>query len=105
MWMPLHARTHPILRGLALQCRMTPASKYAVDTKRMIVTGRFGQGVPRWPQTKNNPGDELLRRYDMYPKPNGKESQDAKSIVHDSPPTGPPHGQILYLQEGAYGTG
>ena len=37
------------------------------------------------------------------PSQQGKESQDAKSIVDDNPPTGPPHGQILYPQEGACG--
>ena len=61
-------------------------------------------GCPQVATNKKFPGNELLRRYDMYPKLKGRESQEVKSMVEDNPPTGPPHGPILYPQEGACGS-
>ena len=52
---------------------MNPKGKYAVDTRRMMVTGKVRQGIKEWPQTKNYPNKELLGRYDLYPDPRGKE--------------------------------
>ena len=68
---------------------MNPQSKYAVDTRRMMCTGKPRQGIKEWPMECNIPGKELLGRYDMYPDPRGLESkEDPKS---DPPPTQAPH--------------
>ena len=89
-----HCGCHPIqgqtLRGLAKPCKNNPRSKYAVDTRRMIVTGNVRQGVTKWPQDKNLPGNELLGRYDMYPHPQGQESLTAARLEVTSPPTTAP---------------
>ena len=82
---------------------MNPLSKSAVDTRRMIATGRVRQGIREWPQNTNYPNNELLGRYDLYPKPSGKEQQSATRGEEEPPPTGPPDGQILYPQNGASG--
>ena len=82
---------------------MNPRCKYAVDTRRMIVTGKVRQGVRKWPQTHNYPNKELLGRYDLYPQPSGKEQQSAAKLQEETPPVGPPDGQILYPQDGASG--
>ena len=99
--MPLHAGV--LASWTSHQCPMTPSSKYAVDTWRIIVTGKVRQGVQEWTQAINYPNNELLGRYDPYPKPSGKESQSASGLQEDTPPTGPPFGQILYPQNGAAG--
>ena len=85
------------LRGLAQQCRMNPKGKYAVDTRRMIATGKVRQGVKEWPQTNNYPNKELLGRYDLYPDPKGKENSWNQGEGVQAPP-GTPN---IYPQEGA----
>ena len=85
-------------RGLATQCRMTPSSKYAVDTRRMIATGKVRQGIKEWPQTNNYPNKELLGRYDLYPDPGGKEKSKGTNGTGDPPPPGTPS---VYPQQGA----
>ena len=87
------------LRGLAHQCKMNPKGKCAVDTRRMIVTGKVRQGVKEWPQTSNFPNKELLGRCDLYPDPRGRESQSGETGQEgESPPPGNP---IRYPHEGA----
>ena len=82
---------------------MDPCSEYAIDTRRMIATGRVRQGIREWPQNTNYPNNELLGRYDLYPQPSGKEQQSAARLREEAPPTGPPDGQILYPQNGVSG--
>ena len=82
---------------------MNPRSEYAVDTRRMIATGKVRQGIREWPQNANYPNKELLGRYDLYPQPSGKEQQSATRLREEAPPTGPPDGQILHPQNGALG--
>ena len=82
---------------------MNPRSKYTVDTRRMIATGKVRQGIREWAQISNYPNKELLGRYDLYPQPSGKEQQSAARLQEEIPPTGPPDGQILYPQNGASG--
>ena len=77
------------LRNLGKQCKMNPQSKYAVDTRRMMCTGKPRQGIKAWPMDRNAPGKELLGRYDMYPDPRGKESKTDPKV--DPPPTAAPH--------------
>ena len=88
------------LRGLASPCKMNSRSKYAVDTRRMIVTGNVRQGVSHWPLDKNFPGNELLGRYDMYPHPNGREGMAASSLEVTSPPTTAPSHLVVPTQPG-----
>ena len=78
-------------------------SKYAVDTRRMIVTDRVRQGVCEWPQSSNYPNKELLGRYDLYSQPSGRESQKAAYLREELPPTDPPKCQVLYPQSSACG--
>ena len=67
---------------------MNPQSKYAVDTRRMMCTGKPRQGIKAWPMDRNIPGNELLGRYDLYPDPRGKESKSDPKF--DPPPTQAP---------------
>ena len=76
------------LRDLGKLCKMNPQSKYAVDTRRMMSTGRPRQGIKAWPLGHNTPGKELLGRYDLYLNPRGKESQSATTV--EPPPTEAP---------------
>ena len=91
----IHGQT---LRGLAQLCRINPTGKYAVDTRRMMVTGKARQGIREWPQTKNYPNKELLGRYDLYPDPKGKEVRRGEEQGGETPPPGNP---TIYPQEGA----
>ena len=77
------------LRFLARRCKMNPQSKYAVDTRRMMFTGRPRQGIRAWPLEHNTPGKELLGRYDMYPNPQGRESLIPPGVT-TTPPTNAP---------------
>ena len=67
---------------------MNPQSKYAVDTRRMMCTGKPRQGIKAWPMDRNIPGNELLGRYDLYPDPRGKEAKSDPKV--DPPPTQAP---------------
>ena len=78
------------LRGLAMPCKMNLQGKYAVDTRRMMVTGNVRQWIKEWPQAKNYPNKELLGRCDLYPNPNDKENKKADGQWGASPPPGNP---------------
>ena len=83
-----HSSEGQSLRNLGRRCSMNPQSKYAVDTRRMMCTGKPRQGIKEWPMDCNIPGKELLGRYDMYPDPRGLESKSDPTC--DPPPTQAP---------------
>ena len=103
LWLPFDGRgtAYEDFPPTGTQCRMLSSSKYAVDTRRMILTGKVRQGVPGWPQLQNYPGKEFISRYDMYPKPDGQECQATDGLVEDAPPTGLPPAQVQFPQAGA----
>ena len=69
----------------------------------MIVTEKVRQGVKEWPMVVNKPGNELLGRYEFYPKPSGQESQRASGLSSDAPPTDAPQAPAMFLQPGMVG--
>ena len=97
-----HSLQGDSLRGLATQCRMTPASKYATDTRRMIVTAKVRQGVQQWPMTKTSQGMSSSSGTTCTQSQMGL-SKKAIALTLDNPPAEPLQGHTLYPQEGAIG--